>query len=168
MEEWKVIEGWDAYEISNRGVVRRAGRVLRWRACGRRNEKYPRVALHQEGIRKDVPIHHLVALHFIGPRPEGLQINHKDRNRFNPSVENLEYVTPAYNTQHSYDNGRKGLLGQRNPAAKLTQEQVAEIKELYQPRTIGGMGQVALAKKYGVTQTAIWAVLNGKCWKGVQ
>ena len=51
-------------------------------------------------------VHRLVAASFLGrpPSPKHSQINHKDSNRSNNAVENLEYVTPAENSAHRFDN----------------------------------------------------------------
>ena len=60
-------------------------------------------------------VHRLVAASFLGlpPSPEHSHINHKDSNKSNNAVENLEYVTPAENNAHRYDN-MKGC----NPLSK--------------------------------------------------
>jgi hypothetical protein len=50
-------------------------------------------------------IHHLVANAFIGERPKGLCVNHKDANKLNNRPDNLEYVTIAENIHHSVKHG---------------------------------------------------------------
>lgn len=58
-----------------------------------------------EGKSCHVPIHRLVAIVHI-PNPKNLPcINHKDGNKLNNKVENLEWCTVQYNTQHAYDTG---------------------------------------------------------------
>lgn len=54
-------------------------------------------------------VHHLVAYNFLGPRSEGLQIDHKDRNKLNNKANNLEYVTPFENNQNT-DRYRSDIL----------------------------------------------------------
>jgi hypothetical protein len=50
-------------------------------------------------------VHTLVAHHFIGPRPHGMTINHKDGVKTNNRVENLEYCTPSENSKHAFKLG---------------------------------------------------------------
>lgn len=66
---------------------------------------YKIVCLFIDGKRYYLTVHYLVALFFIGDRPKDYQVNHKDGNKLNNSVNNLEYVTARENTRHAYDNG---------------------------------------------------------------
>ncbi len=54
---------------------------------------------------RNVPIHYLVTKFMIGEREKGLVVNHKDGNKFNNKVENLEYVTIRENILHSVRTG---------------------------------------------------------------
>ena len=77
-------------------------------------------------------IHQLVAEVFIGPCPNGKEVNHKDTNRSNNVYTNLEYLTSAENTKYSYKLGRHGSLhqfGEDNPYAVLTRGQVESMRE---------------------------------------
>ena len=65
---------------------------------------------------RQVKVHHLVAEAFIGPRPEGLTIDHIDNNKLNNHYSNLEYVTLQENLHRAYVNGSKdnvciGVIG---------------------------------------------------------
>ena len=51
-------------------------------------------------------VHSLVALAFIGPRPEGMEVNHKDCDKQNNALNNLEYVTHGENQRHAAQMGR--------------------------------------------------------------
>lgn len=121
MIEWRPVVGWDGvYEVSSAGDVRRvvggqgarAGSMLKGRASAGGGDtwrtRYLKVALHWNGKRHDKPIHHLVAEAFLGPRPLGLEINHRDGNPQNNAASNLEYVT------HS-ENVRQGWVTTRRP-----------------------------------------------------
>ena len=68
---------------------------------------YPRVRLCISGKGKWVALHRLIAECFI-PNPENLpHINHKDGNRLNNHVDNLEWCTGKHNSKHSYELGLK-------------------------------------------------------------
>jgi hypothetical protein len=82
---------------------------------GKNRNQYLFVRLELEGKLKGVNIHRLVADHFIGPKPSDEHvINHKDGNKQNNDVSNLEWTTVAGNTQHAY---RTGLAGGRKHGA---------------------------------------------------
>lgn len=98
-DTWHRIPGHPKYEITRLGQVRRVGssRVLKTGIT----HGYLRLSLGSKS--KNNRVHVLVAATFIGPRPEGYHINHKDGDRANPHVENLEYVTPGQNVKHAVD-----------------------------------------------------------------
>lgn len=111
MEEWKSVVGYEGlYEVSNmgrlrslertfvnrNGITRRfKGRVL---ALNPRNGWYATSTLRKDGVTTEVYIHHLVMAAFIGPRPDGLIIAHRDDNKHNNLLSNLRYTTPGDNT----------------------------------------------------------------------
>jgi hypothetical protein len=69
------------------------------------NRGYPVVNLMVDGVHKTVEVHRLLALTFI-PNPENKpQVNHKNGNKLDYSLDNLEWTTPSENMQHAMDNG---------------------------------------------------------------
>lgn len=100
---------------------------------------YPRVSLYKPGKKraKNYHIHRLLAEHFI-PNPMNLpQVNHKDGNRENFSIENLEWCTASENIKHSYKElGRSNGWGTSRP--KVDRRKTCEYCEqefLYKRRT---------------------------------
>ena len=106
-------------------------------------------------------VHRLVAELYI-PNPDNkMQVNHKDGNKLNNSVDNLEWVTNQENRNHAVDN----LLhrqGENCSWAKLTQKDVEFI------RSDKVMTQKQLAEKFNVSVYTIRAVKQGKSWKAVE
>ena len=102
--------------------------------------------------------HRVVWEHFYGPIPEGCIVNHingiKDDNR----PENLEVSTHSENAKHASKTGLKNQYGEKNPAAKLTNKQVAEIRLAY---ACGGYSQQELAQRYGVSSQHISRIVRG-------
>lgn len=102
-EIWKPIQGYeDLYEVSNLGRVRRTELLTFWKHNGK--QPYYMVGLSKNSKSKKCLVHRLVAEAFI-PNPSNLpQVNHKDGNVHNNSVDNLEWCTNAENTKHAYEN----------------------------------------------------------------
>ena len=100
--EWKPIEGWP-YSVSDDGHVRndRTGHILKMHEM---NRGYLDVLLCNNGISQNKTVHRLVAEAFI-PNPECKpQVNHKDGNRLNNNVDNLEWLSLADNIRHGFEN----------------------------------------------------------------
>ena len=113
-EEWRDIEGYEGlYQISNLGRVRSLNcrghkgciGILTPRLDGK---GYEMVALYKEGKARNTKVHRLVAQAFI-PNPNNYpQVNHKDENKTNNDVKNLEWCTNEYNHNYGTRNERVG------------------------------------------------------------
>jgi hypothetical protein len=108
IEIWKPIEGYPNYEVSNFGNVK----SLNYNRTGREkllkliNDKdgYKTCLLCKNNTIKMCKVHRLVAEAFI-PNPNNLpQVNHKDENKTNNHVNNLEWCTAKYNTNYGNRN----------------------------------------------------------------
>nr|DAU27985.1 MAG TPA: homing endonuclease [Caudoviricetes sp.] len=89
--------------------------------------------MEEEGLAKQIFVHRVVALTFIhNDDPDfKIQVNHKDGDKSNNAVSNLEWTTPWENDHHSVLLGLKKMSGEDNPKAVLTYEIVAKICDLY-------------------------------------
>ena len=100
--EWKEFE---SYKISNRGdVIGKKGRLLFGSIS---NKGYKRVYIN----KKHYTVHSLVAMLFIGERPDGFVIDHIDRDKLNNNVSNLRYIT---NQQNQFNKNSKGYYVHKN------------------------------------------------------
>lgn len=97
------IDGYDRYNVDVNGVVRNEhGRELKHDVT---HDGYHRVTLYNNGKSKHIPVHRLVANAFI-PNPENKPtVNHKNGDKSDNRVSNLEWSTRSENSQHAYDNG---------------------------------------------------------------
>lgn len=98
-EEWKWVNGFEGiYQISNHGRVKSFKQTDGGYILSNQNVKgdYLRVVLEDKITKKrrSVSVHILVAEHFIGERPKGHHVHHKDGNKQNNTVSNLEYIHP--------------------------------------------------------------------------
>ena len=99
MESWKEVNGYEGlYWVSTQGHVKnRHGRVL----IPEIRNSYYSVDFFKDGKRRKYRIHRLVAQAFI-PNPDNLpQVNHKDEDKLNNCVDNLEWCDNTYNTHYS-------------------------------------------------------------------
>jgi hypothetical protein len=100
--EWRIVAGFDNYEVSNTGLVRnRASHKI---LDGSINRGYQQVSLLRDGSRNYRNVHQLVATTFLGDS-EGLWVDHRDRNRLNNNVSNLHYVSPRVNNRNRSGRG---------------------------------------------------------------
>ena len=178
MEIWKDIKGFEGcYQISNYGNVRSLDRVVslnrdnatvfkRGRglksAYVSRDRDYLAVKLSKNGKSKTTPIHKLMALTFIDSlyREKGLVTNHKDGNKSNNHLKNIEVVTHRENNIHAIENGLRNVRGEKSGMAKLTNSQVIQIRELASTTK-----RKDLAKMFNVSMSNIGLIIKRKLWK---
>jgi hypothetical protein len=166
-EIWKPVVGYSGiYSVSNLGNVRRevgfgcpVQRILHPSIIG---VGYPAVSLSSAKTSKPAKtksVHRLVAAAFIGPCPDGLQVNHKNGKKPDNRPENLEYVTPRENTRHGFRNGLSRVKrGAESPGAKLTAFQVDWMRRIYRH---GELTQEELAAPFGVSERTVWRHVKG-------
>ena len=164
-EKWVKIPGFEVYEISNLGNLRRLTkhRGIRCLTPEVTRLGYIRVRLCVGEKQRRVLIHRLVAESFLDKPSWATEVNHIDGDKSNNNVENLEWSTRRKNIRHAFNSGlMKGLRGEGNSSSKLSLKQVKEIKELLKKPYLGI--NIDLGKKYGVVPEAISAIRHGKNW----
>ena len=172
MENWKPVVGYESrYEVSDKGRVKslakRTGNYFRDASVilkpNNLKSGYKQVCLYDENGGKTFPyIHRLVALAFIENPESKPEVNHKNGNKGDNSVENLEWVNASENQKHAYKHlGKKAHghpIGWVSVRRKLTDEQVESIRK-------DTRSQSAIAKDYGVCQRTISNIKTGKLYK---
>ena len=158
IEEWKLIDGFKKYEISNKGRIRR---------LYLKGYKYRKPVIQSGycsvtfsiGLEfKKYSIHRLVALAFIDNKYNKPCVNHIDGNGLNNNVSNLEWCTYSENEKHSYS-----VLGKKSNGIFLRKINVLEIPKIkYMYET--GTKQIEIAKMYNVHQSIISLIVNNKIY----
>jgi len=170
VECWESIEdyaGW--YEVSDQGRIRNVkkrantvvGKILKER---KDKDGYSRITLCMDGHKTTLFVHRLVAGAFIGPCPEGKEVNHKDGVKAHNRPDNLEYVTSDYNHLHASKNGLlRPSKGENNGMTKLTEEDVHDVRRRLPHET-----RTSIAKSKGVCIQTISNIAYGITWAHLQ
>ena len=161
-EIWRDVENYEGhYKVSNYGRIKslyyKNGKIL---SGGFDTGRYLMLHLNKGKKSKTILCHKLVARAFLVNFENKREINHKDGVKNNNCVWNLEWATRKENMQHA---ARIGLIrnGESSGKAKLTNEQVKFIREVYIPRD-KNFGLKALARKFGVGKDAMSDIINKK------
>lgn len=178
-EQWKSIEGTDgAYEVSNTGKIRSNNYLGHGRqkelSLSKDHKGYMRVRIYIDGKRPTIKVHRAVAKAFI-PNPENKpEVNHKDGNKENNRVDNLEWSTSCENTTHAYDTGLKektrewcrqmGSTVGRAALAKSREERKTPViaTRLSDGAVFEYPSQAEAAAATGAFQANIYKVASGK------
>lgn len=160
-EEWKSLPLFVGLEISNLGRVRKNSRKhhneIISEFCKDRDGYYRCTVYYPDGRYTSIPVHRLVAMAFI-PNPNNKTcVNHKDNNRTNNKVENLEWVTPKENVYHSFLHGDRKKLKNVQRTTVLTDFQISQISTL---RSIYTVNQIS--KLFNIRYTTLKNIIRKK------
>jgi len=175
VETWRPIAGFErAYEICCDRRVRRVaaasgtwpGRILKQRLDP---DGRPYVWLYLHGKRTTHRVSHLVADAFLPPKsPTDQVLRHLNDDPTDNRIENLAWGTYSDNMADAIRNGKHKPppihMGEANSHAKLTEDQVREIRRLY---ATGNFTQQELALEFGVTRQTVSYIVRRKIWKHV-
>jgi len=166
-EIWKTVPSNDDYAVSNFGHIKRTRWVNGAKRAGRSlgyncESGYREVAFYDTKHRKTVRlIHQVVAEAFLGPCPPGKEINHKDGNKRNNRLDNLEYVTPSQNIRHAIETGLLvPVRGTQVSTSVLTNRQVRRIRERFKK----GASMSDIARRLKIGLTTVSDIVNRRTW----
>jgi len=132
---------------------------------GTDNHGYIIAGLHKGKKRKTCKVHQLVALTYLGEKPEGCQVCHNNGIRTDNRVENLRYDTLSNNMQDKKKHGTiPDFKGENHPQAKLTDNEVRAIRIMY---VTGEYSQRKLANLFDVSQCMIVKIISREVWKHI-
>lgn len=172
------VEGFDGYVISNTGIIKRLAHDVvypdgsthhfpeRIISQSVNSSNYKKVVLRNNNTIKNCYVHRLIAEAFI-PNPENKPVvNHKDGNKWNNNISNLEWVTYQENDIHAVSIGLKKVSGYNKykvgkAARRFSDDEVENIKDMYN----SGMMMSEIARKMNCCDSVINNIINGKTYK---
>lgn len=169
-EIWKKVKGYSSwYEVSNMGRLK----THNWKNKGitkimrpaMDHGGYLRTMLKRiDGKTHTIKVHRIVAENFIDNPENKPQVNHINGIRNDNRVINLEWCSHSENIKHSFFTKRSSNKGTLNPSCILTEKQVKQIRDEYQPGRGNDKNSTALAKKYNVSASTIKAIISNRLW----
>lgn len=164
-EIWKSIEGYEGmYEVSSIGKIKGIPRKFRTNTKILKpliniKNKYTYVQLSTGGKIKAVRVHRIVAMAFIPNTDNKPYVNHKDGNKSNNCLDNLEWVTESENTQHALDNDLIAK-GEKSYLSKISLETAKYIK--YSNKSVR-----ALCNELNLKYAHVYNLRKGLIWKDI-
>ncbi len=104
-----------------------------------------------------VYVHDIVTRTFLGPKPDGYDVDHKNKNKLDNRLTNLQYLPIKEN---------RGRIGEKHNLTKLTNKDVLWIRKHCIPRH-STLGVKPLAIKFNVAPEVIYCIVNRKTWKNL-
>lgn len=175
MAQWKACPSDPHYEVSDEGSVRSVDRVIERNGKPARlkgktlkhlkhNQGYRSVNLGRGNGNRRL-IHSLVMEAFVGPRPKGMDINHKNGDKTDNRLENLEYCSRSQNMAHAVRTGlmpppplRRGT--DNDHLCRLNEEKVRHIRQWHAE----GGGITQIARHYDVGKSTVGNIIKRNTW----
>lgn len=172
-EIWKDTHGYEnLYQVSSFGRIKKVSKIGGYFGHINRGYKhhsgYRYVNLTRDTKRKHFSIGRLVLTAFDRPPKDSEECNHKDGNKDNNHIENLEWCTAKENSQHR-DNvlgrGNKGkFIGENSTRTELTDIEAREIKGLLKQ---GKLTQKQIAERFNIKVHTVGNIKLGRAWKHI-
>ena len=145
MEQWKVITEASNYEVSNFGRVRNIStkHILKGRLS---KSGYLQVSLKIDDTNKfsNRYIHRLVAIYWIDNNENKREVNHKDGNKLNNCLDNLEWVTSSENQKHRHSIGIVKTSNRKVGKFTKNNELICEYESIIQAANAEGHPRVSI------------------------
>jgi hypothetical protein len=159
LHQYKVIKDFPNYGISRDGEVINY-KLNRKLTPQKESKGYVHVILYKNGRGKTNRIHRLLSEAYIENVNNYPMVNHINGIKTDNRIENLEWCTSSQNNKHAYRIGLKSGTGEKNPASKLTEAQILEIRN-------SSLSKKELAVLYNVGYHTIYDIIKRKNWKHI-
>ena len=156
-EEWRTISLSPSYQVSSYGKIRKISTGTRVKWYVTKNNPYPYCILYENNKSHTYTVHRLVALAFLGDRPDGMVIDHIDDCVYNMNASNLHYITVKENAKKEAANNPNQTFNSHY----LTREELDLVLKMLKD----GCGQRQIGEAVGVRNTTICRI-NCKLKRG--
>lgn len=162
MNGFKEIPGFSGYYINESGDIysnwKRGLLSTKTEVSG-----YKRVGIMKDAKQRHFFVHRLVAITFLDNPENKRTVNHKDGNKTNNSLDNLEWATDRENSLHATTNGL-AALGENHHKSKLTENDVLVVRHIHNNYEVS---YSKISRHYGVSVSTIERAVTGKSWKHI-
>lgn len=165
--EWRSVPGFPAYEVSEKGDIRRVHGFRQYHRGYVLNPKrnrfgYLSLHLYRDGQSAELFVHRIVALAFQGPQPSAShEVAHGDGDKVNNHWRNLRWATRSQNCQDKRELGElPDIRGEKHPQARLTESVVLAMRA----RRKDGAFFREIANEFGVPKLTAYDAITGATW----
>lgn len=170
-EVWKKIKSFHNYQVSNYGNIRRKLKTNSFHYLKPQisNFGYNIIGLRKNNKFYHIFVHRIVLSVFSNSGKitykNRLQVNHKDGNKLNNHISNLEWVTSSENRKHALNLGlAKITVGEQCSWSKLTNKSVKKLRKIYSK---GNISMKKLGEKFGITNETVHGIIHKRYWSHI-
>lgn len=166
-EEWRAVDGFPGYEVSDAGRVRSANRGVNKRLLKGESDKdgYIKVTLYRDRKQKKIHVHRLVALHFVDGRTAERDFAcHRNGKRIDNAAANIKWATQAENIADKIGHGTH-QIGSKHGRASIDESVAAEVKRLFEeiPKYKGKLQEIAA--RTGASYQVVSGIVHKGAWR---
>lgn len=152
----------DRYEITECGIIRnKNNKKIKSQYVS--STGYYMISISKNGKTNPYKVHRLLADNFIKKIDGKTSINHKDGNKLNNCLSNLEWCNHLENMQHAFNTNLVNNTGSNNGMAKINETIAKEIKLMLKNK----ISQQKIADKFNVSRSLVLGINTGRLWKHV-
>lgn len=160
MIEYKDMKEDSRYEISKLGIVRNK-QTKKIKSQYVSSTGYYMISISRNNKSNPYRVHRLIANNYMENPENKPSINHKDGNKLNNCIDNLEWCSHQENMTHAFKTGLANNTGENNGMAKINIEIARNIKKMLRAK----ISQQKIADSFGISRSLVLGINTGRLWK---
>lgn len=159
----KEIPGYESFYLASKDGRIFSKRYNKFMKSSKNKDGYLALVLNDGVFKKTLRVHRIIAITFLKNHFAGAIVNHKNGIKTDNRVENLEWTTYTGNAIHAFKNKLRPILkGDNHPNRKTSQEQVKEIRFLWENKVLT---RKEICKKFKLKQSQVYRITTYEHWK---